>query len=282
MKLEMTPEVQAVARARGAVVVLTGAGISAESGIPTFRGDDGFWTAGSANYTPEELATWSFFRRDPRASWGWYLYRRARTLQAQPNAAHHALVELERRIGARMVLVTQNVDGLHRRAGSDPEHLYEIHGNLGLMRCAAGCGGGRPRPLPDSIEAPASATEPLSPRSAEMLHCASCGGWMRPHVLWFDECYSEELFRAESAQCAFYAMDLLLVVGTTGATSLPAMAGRIAVRRGVPLIDLNPEAGYFADLARRSAGGMVLAGAATELLPLFVEQFLACWGAPAG
>jgi NAD-dependent deacetylase len=278
MELRLTPEVRRVAGARGRVVVLTGAGISAESGIPTFRGSDGFWTQGSANYTPEEVATWAFFSRDPRAAWGWYLYRRARTLEARPNAAHAALVTLEERLGERFSLVTQNVDGLHGRAGSGPERLFEIHGNLHFMRCAASCDGGRPRPLPSAVAASASAGESLSARSADALHCVHCGGWMRPHVLWFDECYSEELYRATSAQSTFYEAELLVVIGTTGATSLPAVAGRIALRRGIPLLDLNPDQGYFAELARESPGGMVLSGRAASLLPRFVEEFLVLWG----
>ncbi|HLU39970.1 MAG TPA: Sir2 family NAD-dependent protein deacetylase, partial [Planctomycetota bacterium] len=99
------------ARAGGRVVVLTGAGISAESGIPTFRGPEGFWRVGSAHYRPERLATFAAFRAMPEAQWGWYLWRRSLCLRAAPNAAHRALVALERAFGERFVLVTQNVDG---------------------------------------------------------------------------------------------------------------------------------------------------------------------------
>ncbi|MCA9683232.1 MAG: RNA polymerase subunit sigma, partial [Myxococcales bacterium] len=109
-------------------MVVTGAGISAESGIPTFRGDDGFWTIGSRNYTPMELATAEAFAMDPATVWSFYLARIGRYGSCVPNAAHRALVDLEGGLGDRFLLVTQNVDGLHRLAGQDPARTYAIHG----------------------------------------------------------------------------------------------------------------------------------------------------------
>jgi NAD-dependent deacetylase len=134
----------------GPIVFLTGAGISAESGIPTFRGPEGYWRVGGRNYQAMELATLTSFRLMPDDVWSWYLYRRSVCQTAQPNAAHFALVELERRSANRLLVVTQNVDGLHLRAGHDPARVYEIHGNIGLMRCADGC----PRlyPLPAELD----------------------------------------------------------------------------------------------------------------------------------
>src|SRR6185312_3235449 len=112
------------------IVVLTGAGVSAESGIPTFRGKEGYWTVGSREYHPQELATHAAFTRMPWDVWAWYLHRRAVCRRAEPNAAHHALARLP------CDLITQNVDGLHRRAGSRP---YAIHGDIDHMRCADDC-----------------------------------------------------------------------------------------------------------------------------------------------
>ena len=133
-------------------MVLTGAGISAESGIPTFRGPEGYWRVGSRNYRPMELATREAFERMPEEVWRWYLYRRAVCRAAAPNPAHRALVDAERRLGDRFLLVTQNVDGLHRRAGSDPARTFEIHGNIDLWRCADDCAdGARPAPIPWAI-----------------------------------------------------------------------------------------------------------------------------------
>src|SRR5512138_2460273 len=111
----------------GKVVALTGAGISAESGIPTFRGAEGYWVVGSRNYMPQEMATLEMFERAPEEVWRWYLYRFGICRDASPNAGHAALVSLEDALGDRFTLVTQNIDGLHRRAGS--RRVYTIHGD---------------------------------------------------------------------------------------------------------------------------------------------------------
>ncbi|MEO1335399.1 MAG: Sir2 family NAD-dependent protein deacetylase, partial [Myxococcota bacterium] len=116
----------------GPIVVLTGAGISAESGIPTFRGKDGYWTVGTRNYHPQEMATRAAFEAMPEEVWRWYLYRRSVCRAAQPNAAHEALVKLEDALGERFQLVTQNVDGLHQSAGN--QRVFAIHGHLDQWR----------------------------------------------------------------------------------------------------------------------------------------------------
>src|SRR5690606_38950744 len=138
----LSPAVVAKLResAHGRLVVLTGAGVSADVGIPTFRGADGYWTAGGRNYQPMELATRQAFLRAPEIVWSWYLYRRSVCLATQPGDAHRALVRLAQAYGADATLVTQNVDGLHRRAGSPPERTFTIHGDIDRMRCLAECG----------------------------------------------------------------------------------------------------------------------------------------------
>ncbi|MEM9195817.1 MAG: Sir2 family NAD-dependent protein deacetylase, partial [Myxococcota bacterium] len=118
----------------GKVVFLTGAGISAESGIPTFRGEEGYWRVGSQNYHPQEMATRAAFRAMPDEVWAWYLYRRSVCRAADPNAAHRAVADLDSALGDGFLLVTQNVDGLHLRAGSPLERTYQIHGNIDYMR----------------------------------------------------------------------------------------------------------------------------------------------------
>ena len=120
----------------GRVVALTGAGISAESGIPTFRGAEGFWVVGSRNYMPQEMATHAMFLMEPGEVWRWYLHRFGVVRHAAPNAGHEALVRLERALGERFTLVTQNIDGLHRRAGASAERTYCIHGDAAWVRCA--------------------------------------------------------------------------------------------------------------------------------------------------
>src|SRR5258706_8928291 len=136
----------------GNIRALTGAGVSAESGIPTFRGKEGYWTVGSREYHPQELATNEAFRAMPWEVWAWYLYRRGVCRAAAPNAGHEALVRWDRAPPDRFALITQNVDGLHRRAGSPVARTFPIHGDIDLMRCARDCSLDR-TPIPDDVPA---------------------------------------------------------------------------------------------------------------------------------
>jgi NAD-dependent deacetylase len=248
--------------AGGRVLALTGAGISAESGIPTFRGQDGFWVVGGRNYVPQEMATLEMFRRRPDEVWRWYLFRFGICRGAEPNAGHRALVGLEAALGDRFTLVTQNIDGLHRRAGS--RRVLAIHGDAAWVRCADECG--QPRlEQPDLGQRQASS--PFTEADRRRLACPRCGGWLRPHVLWFDECYDEENYAMQSALRAAGAADLLLVVGTSGATNLPMQIGELCARRGVALVDVDPEDNPFARLARRAERGFFARGSAAERLP---------------
>ncbi|HSN14290.1 MAG TPA: Sir2 family NAD-dependent protein deacetylase [Anaeromyxobacteraceae bacterium] len=250
---------------RGRIVALTGAGISAESGIPTFRGEEGIWVVGSRNYMPQEMATRAMFEERPDEVWRWYLFRFGAVRDAEPNAGHRALARLEAALGDRFTLVTQNIDGLHRRAGS--VRVLAIHGEAAWVRCAAECGAGL-SPLPDL--GPRLGNPVLSAGDRRALTCRRCGGWLRPHVLWFDECYDEPHYRMESALRAATEADLLLVVGTSGATNLPMQIGRIAFSRGVALVDVNPDDDPFASLASRSPKGFAARGTASALLPPIV------------
>ncbi len=261
----------------GKVVVLTGAGVSAESGIPTFRGGDGYWTVGSKNYQPEELATRDAFERIPDAIWAWYLYRRGICRKAAPNDAHRALVALEASLRDRFVLVTQNVDGLHLRAGSSRPRTLEIHGNLDYMRCRRECASRRADalvPMPEAIALDWPRSRQLGESELALLRCPRCGERTRPHVLWFDELYDEELFRARSALLAVEEASLLLVAGTAGQTNLPRQIVARAAGRGVPILVVDTEETVFSEAARTS-GGAHLAGKATEWLPRIVDRFRA-------
>lgn len=214
------------------IVVLTGAGISAESGIPTFRGKEGYWTVGSREYHPQELATHAAFERMPWDVWAWYLYRRGVCRKAEPNAAHRALAALD------CELITQNVDGLHRRAGS--AHVYPIHGDIDRMRCAADC-------TLDVFPMPEDVSEPRV-----QLRCPRCGGMARPHVLWFDESYDEERFFLDTARRLAAQAKTLIVVGTSAQTNLPWQIVSIALRAGAHVIDINIEDNPFGDLAHET------------------------------
>ncbi|HSP35574.1 MAG TPA: NAD-dependent deacylase [Thermoanaerobaculia bacterium] len=197
------------------VVAFTGAGVSADSGIPTFRGAAGLWK----NFRAEDLATPEAFERDPQVVWEWYEWRRGIIRNAQPNAAHRAIASLD-----HSVVVTQNVDGLHAAAGSHT--VIELHGNIFRVRCTR-----ERKTLPRE-----EAFESLPP------HC-NCGALLRPDVVWFGEALREEdLARASSA---IIGSDLLLVIGTSGVV-YPA-AGLVSLCRGLT-IEVNPQISNACDI----------------------------------
>jgi NAD-dependent deacetylase len=219
------------------VAVLTGAGISAESGVPTFRGAGGLWR----NFRPEELATQEAFARDPRTVWEWYLWRRSLIDGTGPNAGHRALVTLEQRL-PRFTLITQNVDGLHDRAGS--RRILKVHGDIWHSRCVSCTYQRKDRAL--SYEA-------LPPV------CPECGEPLRPGVVWFGEPLPRIVWT--EAERAVAQADVLLVVGTS-AQVYPA-AGLIGMARFV--IEVNVEATPFSGKV-----AIALQGTSGEILPRLV------------
>lgn len=257
---------------RRSITILTGAGISAESGIPTFRGEGGYWTVGSTVYQPQEIATWSFFQKNPWEVWRWYLYRRGVCDAAAPNGGHRALVRLEQAFPRTFHLITQNIDGLHRIAGNSPGRTYEVHGNGHEMRCAARCTAER-FPIPAGV---ASKTQdaPLTDDERALLVCPRCGGTARPHVLWFDEYYEEDLYRSETAMAAALSASIFVTVGTSGATSLPLHAAAAAGQAQALIVDINPSPNPFQDFAE-SQGGLWLEGSASAWLPRLVDALIA-------
>ena len=261
---------QLLDRPHGLVLWLTGAGISAESGIPTFRGKEGYWRVGSRNYQPEEMATWSSFQEMPEEVWAWYLYRRGVCRGAEPNAAHRALARAEKNAGERFLLVTQNVDGLHLRAGNTLDRTFQIHGNIDFMRCSSECLPA-PIPMPDGIDVAWEKGRAITQRELEQLRCPACGTMGRPHVLWFDESYDEPNFRFQSSIDAARRASLVIIVGTTGATSLPMHIGTIAAQRGVPMIVVNPEPNPFSSMVERAGRGAFLSGTAGQWVPALVD-----------
>ena len=267
MEPKLSRLLEDVRRSGGPVLALTGAGISAESGIPTFRGRDGYWVVGSRNYMPQEMATHEMFCRVPEEVWRWYLYRFGACKHAQPNEGHRALVALDRGLGERFHLVTQNIDGLHLRAGATPARTSCIHGDAAYVRCAGPCDG--KLPLPDMGSRDAGT--PFTAVDRARLSCPRCGGWLRPHVLWFDEYYDEENYRMQTALRVASRAELLLVVGTSGATNLPMQIGEIAFRRRIAMVDVNPEENPFSELCEASERGFFARGSACERLPDIVR-----------
>jgi len=266
------PMIEAVGRwmkAGARLTVMSGAGISAESGVPTFRGPDGYWTVGSRVYHPQQMATRAMFEQSPESVWQWYLYRMGVCLRASPNAGHHAVAALEKLLGDRFTLITQNVDGLHLRAGSSPQRTLQIHGNVFFMRCAGECSAAV-YPLPADVPAKA-ADEELTEAETERLACPRCGGRARPHVLWFDETYNETHYRVQSALNAAEATGVLIVVGTSGTTNLPNQVAWIAKSRGALVVDINIEANLFTRLALADQNGFFIQQPSAVALPELVE-----------
>ncbi len=222
-------------------VVITGAGVSSESGVPTFRGAGGLWR----NYRAEDLATPAAFARDPRLVWEWYDMRRKICAEALPNAAHRSIADMERRL-PEFLLITQNVDGLHGRAGNR-SHI-EIHGNIFRVRCTGACGARGERELPYAPELS------LPPR------CAECGALLRPDIVWFGENYDQTLL----TRCTSFLerARLVIVAGTSGVVPIPVHLASIAAARGALVVDINPAYSVVRDVA-----DVIIEGKAGETLP---------------
>lgn len=219
------------------LVVLTGAGISVESGLPTFRGPGGLWEG----FRPEELATPQAFAADPERVWRWYAWRQGLVREAQPNDGHLALARMERLLPA-MTLITQNVDGLHARAGS--RNVLALHGSILHTRCARE---GTRQPVPEG------GFPSLPPR------CGACGALLRPDVVWFGESLDPHVWRAAekaSSDCAVF-----LVVGTSSVVAPASTLALVAARAGARVFEVNPEATPLAPLA----DGVFRAGASEVL-----------------
>lgn len=226
------------------ITFLVGAGLSAESGIPTFRGADGYWTVGSVNYRAEEVATKRMFDIAYDEVWKWYLYRKSVTASAEPNSGHFALAEIERMFPENFALISQNVDGLHLKAGSNPKSLYQIHGDLTFVRCAAECSS-QLFPFPKEIQLSGRDKNQFKKEEQAALICPNCGDVLRPHVLWFDEFYNEEYYRWDSVLNLSDETDLLFIIGTSGATNLPQIFTREILRLNGMVVEVNTDESLF-------------------------------------
>ncbi len=227
------------------ITVLTGAGISAESGIPTFRdAQDGLW----ANYRPEDLASLDAFQRNPKLLWEWYNWRREMVMQAAPNAAHHALVRLQA-WSRNFSLITQNVDQFHQRAGST--NVIELHGNLMTAR----------RFDEDEVLPLAEKLDSLPP------YCPVTGKLLRPNIVWFGESLPSAAVNA--AEKASIECEVFLSIGTSGlvypAAGLPVMARE----NGAVLVEINPDETTISDMV-----SMRFSGSSSEVLPELVDRLI--------
>ena len=228
------------------VAVLTGAGISAESGVPTFRdAQTGLW----ASFKPEDLATPAAFRRNPKMVWEWYEWRRQKVHSVAPNPGHLALVEIEQRV-PKFTLVTQNVDGLHQCAGS--HRVIELHGNITRTKCFD----------EDSLVEKWEATAEVPPR------CPRCGGMLRPDVVWFGEMLPPAAI--EAAETAAAACDVFFSIGTSTAVYPAAALPFTALQAGAVVVEVNSGETSLTERATFS-----LRGPAGQVLPALVK---AVWG----
>lgn len=228
------------------VLVFTGAGVSAESGVPTFRDAlTGLW----AQYDPMQLATPEAFVRDPALVWGWYEWRRKLLLAAQPNPAHLAIARLQQQV-PELLVVTQNVDDLHEQAGS--QQVLHLHGSLFAARCFD-CA------KPFAFELPPAE----QPERQQPPACQSCGGMVRPGVVWFGESLPEQAL--QQAFAAAEHCDLLLAIGTSGVVQPAAQLPHVALQAGATVVHINPDVGIS-----RHSRELCLAGKAGELLPQLV------------
>ena len=228
-------------RARN-VVAFTGAGISAESGVPTFRGNDGLWK----KFKPEELANIDAFMRNPELVWEWYAARKKVIADVQPNPGHNALAAMEQ-LFPSFTVITQNIDNLHRRAGS--KNVFELHGNIERNYC---------------MMCRAAYANEFVLRSTTVPRC-NCGGIIRPDVVWFGETLPDDQW--EGAENACRSADVLFSIGTSGVVYPAASLPLEAKRAGAFIIEINPEPTPLTEIADE-----FLAGKSGEILPNLVHQ----------
>ncbi|KAI1704163.1 sir2 family domain-containing protein [Ditylenchus destructor] len=262
-------EFQSVAGRANYIVVLSGAGISAESGIPTFRGAGGLWRS----YQATDLATPQAFSRDPSLVWEFYHYRREVVLSKQPNAAHMAISDAEAILdknGKKVIVVTQNIDGLHQASGS--KNVVELHGSLFKTRCTK-CHSveiNRDSPICESLRSRgAPDVNAVSTRipTDHLPKCKECSGLLRPHVVWFGEGLDNDVM--EAANYHLDRCDLCLVIGTSSVVYPAAMFAPSVAARGVPVAEFNIEA-----TTQTSSFGYHFEGPSSQTVPLALAEIL--------
>lgn len=225
------------------LVALTGAGVSAESGIPTFRGKDGLWN----KYRPEELANPHAFARNPEKVWKWYAWRMEVVFRAEPNKAHHAFAELER-IGVLKCLITQNVDDLHERAGS--RNVIHLHGSLRIVKCTS---------CDNTFEVSSAPKIPPLPR------CDKCNSLLRPGVVWFGEMLPPDVL--DMAMREVRKADVIIVAGTSAVVQPAASLPLMVKENGGIIVEINPDETPLTPLADYS-----LRGKAGEIMDELVKE----------
>lgn len=252
---------------RNLFTFLTGAGLSSESGIPTYRGVDGIWVKGTQFHKPEEFGTFKYFKEHPEEVWQYSLFRKKMFQNAKPNESHYELVEIENILKDRFHLITQNIDNLHRQSGT--ERIFEIHGNNREIKCSNGCK--EIVNLPQEIKGK-EIDEDLTEREIELLKCQSCGSWMRPNILWFDEYYDEQTNKKFSSLKIAKNSGILFILGTSGATNLPIAIAETTLKYGGTIVDINIEDNQFTALIKDKKNKIIIRKTSTEALKMIKEM----------
>ncbi|WP_282079544.1 SIR2 family NAD-dependent protein deacylase [Aquimarina algiphila] len=244
---------------------LVGAGISAESGIPTFRGEDGYWVSGSKNYKAQEIGTKRFFNIASHEVLKFYLYRKSITEFAKPNQSHFMLKEIESLLNDNFALISQNVDSLHKKAGDSDKRTYLIHGDHDFMRCGDECSN-ELYPFPKEIQLKGRQKDQLTESEIEFLKCPKCNEDLRPHVLWFDEYYNEKFFKKDSVLRISKETGILFILGTSGETTLPQVIAKNVLAKSGTVVEININESYFSKLLSNKANGIVINSKSTPFL----------------
>lgn len=251
---------------RNKFTFLTGAGVSADSGIPTYRGSDGIWVKGTQYHKPEEFGTYKYFIEHQEEVWQYVLFRKKMIEEAFPNKSHEILNQLENILGEQFHLITQNIDNLHRRAGN--QNIYEIHGNYREVKCSANCKDILPFPEKVGVK---NLKEELRAEEIDELKCPECGNWLRPNILWFDEFYNERTNKLFSSLKIAKNTGMLFIVGTSGATNLPLEIARSTLKYGGYIIDINTEDNHFTRLLKNKKRAITIRERSSDVLPLIKE-----------
>ena len=247
------------------ITFLTGAGISAASGIPTYRGWDGFWTIGSANYTPQEIATYKMFIHSATEVWKWFLYKKSLMYDKEPNASHLLLKQIEDALPYNFALISQNIDGLHRKAGSSTERMHQIHGDFDYVRCSnTSCN--KVVPFPENIHLKNRDKNTFTSEEEQLLSCHECGNLMRPHVLFFDEYYNEQHYHVDTVLKISKKTGLLFIIGTSGATTLPQVIAEKVLSKNGYIFEVNLHDSYFSKMLENKKHGFSIRKTSDEFL----------------
>lgn len=258
-------QIECCLRKNKRISFLVGAGISAESGIPTFRGKDGYWVSGSKNYKAQEIGTKRFFNIASHEVLKFYLYRKSITQFAEPNQSHLMLKEIEDLIDDQFALISQNVDSLHKKAGNSEERTFLIHGDHDFMRCGDECSN-ELYPFPDEIELTNRKNDLLTEKEIEALKCPKCGEDLRPHVLWFDEYYNEKFFKKDTVLRISKETGILFILGTSGETTLPQVIAKNVLAKSGMVVEINISDSYFSELLKDKKNGIIIRSESSSFL----------------